>query len=292
MRDAAIHVDALGYDTLWTWDHVYPISGPSEGPILEGWMILAGWAGVTSQVRLGLMVGANTLRNPAIVAKMATTLDHISNGRAILGIGAGWFEAEHLAFGANFGGSPGERLKWLDEAVQIMRGMLRNEEPSGREFYSHESARNVPSPVQHRLPILVGGDGERKTLRTVARYADACNIDGRNGVDFVQHKDGVLRQHCAEIGRDHEEIERTVGMGVCIIRDNAREAMHAARSITDNHGPFKPETSQLIGSPSEVAETLRPLLRIGFRHVIVGFPSPHDTESMERLVREVKPQLT
>ncbi len=121
LREAGIRADGLGFDSLWTWDHLYPIVGSHEGPIFEGWLTLAAWAEATERATIGLMVGANTFRNPALVAKMATTLDHISDGRAVLGIGGAWFETEHRAFGIEFGGSPGERLRWLEEAVRIMR---------------------------------------------------------------------------------------------------------------------------------------------------------------------------
>jgi alkanesulfonate monooxygenase SsuD/methylene tetrahydromethanopterin reductase-like flavin-dependent oxidoreductase (luciferase family) len=178
LRAHAVRADQLGYDDLWTWDHLYPIVGSVEGPILEGWMVLAGWAAATERARIGLMVGANPFRNPALVAKMVTTLDHISGGRAILGIGGAWFETEHIAYGFEFGSSPGERLRWLEEAARIMRGMLRGEEPSGDRYYTARSVRNDPPPFQARLPLLIGGGGERRTLRIVARYADMCNVGG------------------------------------------------------------------------------------------------------------------
>ncbi len=289
MRQAGIRAEELGYDSLWTWDHLYPIVGSDDGPIFEGWLTLAAWAEATQRARIGLMVGANTFRNPALVAKMVTTLDHISDGRAILGIGGAWFETEHRAFGLEFGGSPGERLRWLEEAVQIMRGMLHGEEPSGTRFYQTRGVRNDPPPVQERLPILVGGGGEKKTLRIVARYADACNLGG--GIDNVRRKDEILRRHCEEVGRDESEIERTAGVGICVIRDDADEARRVADGIFAANGGAKPWKDQLVGTPEEVAEKLRPFLEIGFRHLIVGFPSPYDAESMERLVRDVKPML-
>ena len=289
LREAGVRADRLGYDSLWTWDHLYPIVGSADGPIFEGWLTLAAWAEATEQARIGLMVGANTFRNPALVAKMATTLDHISGGRAVLGIGGAWFETEHRAFGIEFGGSPGERLRWLDEAVRIMRGMLHGEEPSGDRFYSGRSVRNDPPPVQDRLPILVGGGGVRKTLRIVARYADACNLGG--GFDNVKRKDAVLREHCREVGRDESEIERTVSTGMCVIRDDAAEAERVAAEIFAGNGGAKPWKDQLVGTPEQVAEMLLAFLGIGFAHFIVGFPSPYDRESMERLVGEVKPML-
>ena len=130
MLAAGQRIDRLGYDTLWTWDHLYPIVGSHEGPIFEGWLAITAWAATTERVRIGLMVGANTFRNPALTAKMATTFDHISGGRAILGIGAAWFETEHRAYGLEYGDGPPERLRWLGEALPIMRGMLHGERPS------------------------------------------------------------------------------------------------------------------------------------------------------------------
>jgi alkanesulfonate monooxygenase SsuD/methylene tetrahydromethanopterin reductase-like flavin-dependent oxidoreductase (luciferase family) len=289
LREAGIRADRLGYASLWTWDHLYPIVGSDDGPILEGWLTLVAWAERTERATVGLMVGANPFRNPALVAKMVTTLDHISGGRAVLGIGGAWFETEHNAYGFEFGGSPGERLRWLEEAVQIMRGMLHGTEPSGSRYYATREVRNDPAPVQERLPLLIGGGGEKKTLRIVARYADACNVGG--GFASVKRKDEILRRHCEEVGRDESEIERTAGMGVCVIRDDPAEAERVANDIFRRNGDAKPWKSQLVGTPEQVAEAMRPYLGIGFRHLIIGFPSPYDAESMERLVREVKPAL-
>jgi alkanesulfonate monooxygenase SsuD/methylene tetrahydromethanopterin reductase-like flavin-dependent oxidoreductase (luciferase family) len=289
LREAGLRAERLGYDGLWTWDHLYPIVGSHEGPIFEGWLTLAAWAEATERATFGLMVGANTFRNPALVAKMAATLDHISGGRAVLGIGGAWFETEHRAFGFEFGASPGERLRWLDEAARIMRGMLDGEEPSGKRYYTTRGVRNDPAPVQSRLRLLIGGGGERRTLRTVARYADACNLGG--GFENVKRKAEVLLRHCEEAGRDPAQIERTVAMGVCIIRDDPAEAARLNAALFAHNGRARRWPNQLIGTPEQVAEIMRPFLGIGFRHFIIGFPSPYDAESMERLVTEVKPAL-
>ena len=289
MRATAIRADELGYDDIWTWDHLYPIVGDWQGPMLEPYLVLGGWAEVTKRAQLGLMVGANTFRNPALVAKMITTLDHLSDGRAMLGIGGAWFEREHVAFGFEFGGSPGERLSWLEEAARIMRGMLHGEQPSGDRHYTTKEVLNNPAPVQARLPLLVGGGGVKKTLRIVARYADACNVGG--GFESVKGKDEVLRQHCAEVGRDESEIERTASMGVCIIRDDPAEAQRVFEETFRHNGNARQWEDQLVGTPQQVADMLRPYLGIGFRHFSVGCPSPHDTESMERLITDVKPLL-
>jgi alkanesulfonate monooxygenase SsuD/methylene tetrahydromethanopterin reductase-like flavin-dependent oxidoreductase (luciferase family) len=289
LRDAGIRADGLGFDSLWTWDHLYPIVGDHEGPMFEGYLTLAAWAEATEHSTIGLMVGANPFRNPAIVAKMVTTLDHISNGRAVLGIGAAWFETEHVGLGIEFGASPGERLRWLDEAAPILRGMLGGTRPSSDGRYPVQEALNLPRPVQEHLPLLIGGGGERKTLRIVARYADACNLGG--GFDNVKRKDEILRRHCEEVGRDEAEIERTVGIGVCIIRDDPAEALRVQDEMFARNGNARRWQNQLIGTPEQVVEMMRPFLGIGFRHFIVGFPSPYDAESMERLMTEVKPEL-
>jgi F420-dependent oxidoreductase-like protein len=280
--------DELGYDSLWTWDHLYPIQGDWRGPIFEGYLILAGWAGVTSRATLGLMVGANTFRNPALTAKIVTTLDHMSGGRAVLGIGGAWFEREHRAFGIEFGSGFGERLDWLDEAVELIRGMLRGEPTSarGHHYHAHE-VRNDPPPIQDRLPILIGGGGERKTLKTVARYADAWNTGGT--VEHVRHKDEVLRRWCDEVGRDQAEIERTLGLGLVVIRDTEAAARHSEEVFRNHHPGYRAQGR--LGTPAEIAETLAPYVQLGFRHIFFDAPAPFDEETIERFVGEVKPML-
>ncbi len=288
--DAARTVDRAGFDTLWTWDHLYPIVGSHEGPIYEGWLTLAAWAQATERVRIGLMVGANTFRNPAIVAKMATTLDHISGGRAILGIGAAWFRTEHEAFGIPYGEGAPERLRWLAEALPIMRGMLRGERPTAKGRYYHaRDVRNDPPPIQDAMPILIGGGGEQVTLKLVARYGDANNVGG--GFENVRRKEEILRRHCEQVGRDEREIERTAGMGVVIIRDSREEAQRVFEQTFERNGGAKLWTDQPVGTPEDVVERLKPYLEIGYRHFVFGFPSPHDRESIERLMTEVKPRL-
>ena len=280
-------VEELGYDSLWTWDHLYPIVGSWRGPIFEGYMTLAAWACRTERVTLGLMVGANTFRNPALVAKMITTLDHISRGRAVLGIGAAWFETEHRAYGIEFGGSPGERLNWLDEAVELMRGMLHEETASARgRFYQARDVRNDPPPLQTPLPILIGGAGERKTLHTTAKYADAWNTGG--DVEKMRHKDEVLRRWCEEVGRDETQIERTYQGGNVVVRDTIEEARRVGQEIGRvNGGSRGPEPT----TPESLAERLAPIVELGFRHVYFDSPAPFDDETLERIIGEVKPMV-
>ena len=288
---AGQRADRLGYDTLWTWDHLYPIQGSSSGPMFEAWLTLAAWAQATERIRIGLMVGANPFREPALTAKMATTLDHISNGRAILGIGAAWFEEEHEAFGFEFGSGFPERLRWLGEALPIMRGMLHGERPTASgPRYSAKAVRNDPPPIQERLPLLVGGGGEQVTLKLVARYADANNVGG--GLESVRRKEAILLQHCETVGRDPAEIERTT---------EHRDRRHPRLARRSHAGPrrdVRPQrampscgTNQPVGTPEDVAERLLPFLGIGYRHLVAGFPSPYDEESMTRFATEVRPIL-
>jgi len=287
---AGERAETLGYDSLWTWDHLYPIVGSSDGPIHEGWLTLAAWAQATERIRIGLMVGANTFRQPALTAKLATTLDHISGGRATLGIGAAWFEEEHLAYGLEFGEGFPERLRWLAEALPVLRGMLHGETPTAKgPHYRTRAVRNDPPPIQDRLPLLIGGGGERVTLKLVARYADANNVGG--GIDKVRHKEQVLLRHCDAVGRDPAEIERTAGLGVVVIRDTRTEARAVADAIFAGNGQATPWENQPVGTAEDVAAFIAPYLEIGYHHLIAGFPSPYDEESMTRLATEVRPML-
>ena len=282
-RDAALAAEAAGWDGVWTWDHLLAIQGPWEQPIFEGWSVLAGLGAVTTSVRLGLMVGANTFRNPGLTAKLATTLDHVSDGRAVLGIGGAWFEREHEAFGIpDWGSGFGERLDRLDESVMLMRRLLDGERVTheGR-FYTMNDALVAPRPVQDHMPILVGGSGPKKTLRIVARRADAWNTAGFE--DEAAGKMAILREHCEAVGRDIEAIERTISFPV-VIRDATSDAEAAyaaslARNLTDNMGGVP----TLLGSPAVVADGLRPYVELGFRTVIVRLPAPYDRETIDRM---------
>ena len=290
LLEAGIRADRLGYSSLWTWDHLYPIVGSHEGPMFEAWMTLAAWAQRTERIRIGLMVGANTFRNPAVVVKMATTLDHQSRGRAILGIGAAWFATEHRAFGLEFGDGPPDRLRWLAEALPVIRGMLRGEMPTATgPHYAMREVRNDPLPLQARLPLLVGGGGEKVTLKLVARYADACNIGG--GLATVTRKEAILRQHCEAVGRDPSEIERTTNIGVVVIRDSEDEARRVMSRTFRRNGNAPRWQNQPIGTPGQVAEKLAPFREIGYHHLVAGYPSPYDEESMTRFATEVRPLL-
>ncbi len=284
IRDAAVRVDRAGLDSLWTWDHLMAIVGPWEQPILEGWTTLAAWAVVTEKPTLGLMVGANTFRNPGLTAKLATTLDHLSGGRAILGIGGAWFEREHDGFGIDFFSGFGERLDRLDEAVMLIRRLLDGERVSheGR-FYRMHDALCEPRPVQAHLPILIGGSGPKKTLATTARYADMWNSSGT--LEELRQKDNNLRARCADVGRDPSTIERTFSVWMTI-RDDAAEARRVLSAAAEANGDHVTEDDDVyVGPPEQIADELRPIVELGFRHLIVEILAPYDAETLERLPR-------
>ncbi len=291
---AARRVDELSYDHLWTWDHLYAIFGDPHQPIFEGWATLAAWAAMTRRTRVGLLVGANTFRNPGVVAKLATTLDHISEGRAILGIGGAWFGAEHQAAGIDFGSGFGQRLDWLDEAVGALRTLLDGEPvtsaPGGR--YAFDDLRLLPAPRQAHMPIMIGGSGERKTLRTVARYADMWNAMG--SVEKLQHKGSVLRVHCEAVGRDLSEIEWTVGCKP-LIRDTEAEARRVWEAqMEHNRTPMadvEDDDTFWVGTPEQLAEKMIARRALGYGTFIGEFAAPYDDETLERWIGEVKPMV-
>jgi alkanesulfonate monooxygenase SsuD/methylene tetrahydromethanopterin reductase-like flavin-dependent oxidoreductase (luciferase family) len=292
--NAATRADTLGYDHVWTWDHLLAIFGDPDQPIVEGYTALAALAMATQRVKLGLFVGANPFRNPGLVAKAITTIDHISGGRAIMGLGGAWFGLEHEAFGFDFGSGFGQRLDWLAEAVPAIRDLLDGKTvtsaPGGR--YAFKDLHINPVPVNPHVPVMIGGAGERKTLRIVAQYADMWNVFGTP--ETVARKDEILRHHCVEVGRDTAEIERTVGCKITIRRTH-EEAEKVRRALLEhNKTPLarvEGDVSFWTGTPEEIAETMVGYRAVGFDTFIVELPAPYDEETMESLIKEVKPMV-
>jgi F420-dependent oxidoreductase-like protein len=282
LRVAIETADSAGADDVWIDDHLLSDEGDSSDAKLEGWTTLAAAAAVTTRARLGLLVSANTFRNPGLTAKLATTLDQISDGRAILGLGGGWFEEEHTAFGLEFGSGFGERLDRLAESVEIIRRLLDGERFSheGR-FYRIRDALAAPRPIQGHLPILIGGSGPQKTLRIVARHADLWNAYG--SPESLAASDAILRDRCDEIGRAPDEIERTVNLNV-VVRSTSAEAERVWEEYAAAHGPREGEGRLVGGGPvEEVAAALAEYAEVGFRHPILIFRSPWDLETIRAL---------
>src|SRR6059058_249197 len=256
VADIAVTAEQSGFDSVWVMDHLYqiPFVGQRTEPMLESYTLLAGLAARTSTVSLGTMVTGVTYRNPALLAKIVTTLDVVSSGRAILGIGAAWNEDEHRGYGFDFPPA-GERLARLEEAVQICRGMFTQEEFTfqGR-FYRTSGALNFPRPVRPGgIPILIGGSGERRTLRLVAKYADACNLFG--DLPTIKQKLDVLRRHCDDVGRDPAEITKTRLGGLFVAEDEA-ELQRGLERYAQQRGIPQDQVRGyvLAGTPDQLVE--------------------------------------
>jgi F420-dependent oxidoreductase-like protein len=269
--DIAATAERSGFTALSVMDHLHQIApqGQPEEPMLEAYAALAGIAARTSRLNLLTLVTGVTYHNPARLAKQVTTLDVISGGRAILGIGGAWFEEEHLAYGFEF--PPiGQRLDRLEEALQICRSMFDSEVThfDGR-YYKVQGAINVPRPIGARIPILIGGSGERRTLRLVARYGDLCNVLGGDPAT-VRHKLDVLSRHCEAEGRDPAQIVKTAHAGIVLIDETDAGVARRLESFAAAPPPrFQGvDTGQLrqslvAGTPDQVTERLREYLRSG-----------------------------
>ena len=249
-----------GFSLVTVMDHLYQIHGigPVTDPMLEGWSTLAALARETTRVRLGTLVTGVTYRNPALLAKTATTLDVISGGRAILGLGAAWNEEEHIGYGFDFPPIR-ERMDRLDEALTIIRAMFTEDQPSfeGRH-YRIDQARNVPRPVQPGGPrILVGGGCEQRTLKIAAKHADITHWFPL-GLDALRHKNEVLEGYCEEIGRDPSTIERTMAAPVVVAGSDA-DAQKVLELMPPERRPYV-----TVGPPEQMADALRPYLDAGF----------------------------
>ena len=290
---AATRLDALGYAHIWTNDHLIAVMGVNpEQPIFEGYATLVGMAAATQRAHLGLLVGANTFRHPALTAKCIVTLDHISRGRAILGLGGGWNEREHNASGIDMGTSAGVRLDWLDQSLAIIAPVLAGETVTFTgSHYRTDKLRIAPLPVQDHLPIMVGGTGERKTLRTVARYADMWSA--QVSIEDAPRKLEILRRHCSEEGRDPQTIDAALDCAL-VIRDNYNEARIAQASILAANRIAEPapdDSFYWAGTPTQIADRLVKFRNLGFTTFTVELPAPYDEETMQRLITEVQPLI-
>ena len=289
VRDTSVVIDRLGYESLWSYDHFIALDDDRTIPVLDGWTVLSALGALTSRTRLGVLVTGVTHRNPAILAKMASTLDHVSRGRVILGLGAAWNEQEHYAYGIAFP-RVGERLVLLDEACTVIRSLFQDEVTSFKgEYCSVHEAVLWPKPVQARLPILIGGGGERKTLRVVALHADLWN--GFGTPEVIRRKIDILHQHCTAVGRDPADISVTVNIGI-IVRDRDDAIQARLREIGPVAGfPDYAASNQPYGRSEMVARKLAEYADAGVSEIIAVMPAPYDHETIERLIKEVRPRL-
>ena len=268
--------DEVGFDSIWVMDHFWQIGGPGSElqPMLEGWTTLGFMAANSQRARLGLMVGGVHYRNPGLWVKAATTLDVLSGGRAWLGIGAGWNQAESEGLGFPF--PPlGERFDQLEDTLRIAHGMWHGERGTEEDFKGRQSHAgrllNVPQSISRpRVPIMIGGGGEKRTLRLVAQYADASNMFG--GPEQLVPKYAVLAEHCAAVGRDFGEIERTNLQGI---------------ALSDRGAAWGRQRE----SPDQLVERFGRLAEAGVQHVILSVGDADDAAALEALGRDVLPQL-
>ena len=270
VADLATTAETSGFDSLWVMDHFFqlpPLGGPDE-PMLEAYTLLGALAARTRRIQLGTLVTGVTYRNPGILAKIVTTLDVISRGRAILGIGGAWYDVEHRGLGVDYP-SDGVRLDMLTEAVQICRSMFTGDDVSfDGDHYRLDHARNLPRPVQPGGPkILIGGGGEKRTLRLVALYADKCNVTGE--VDTLARKIEVLHRHCAEVGRDPAEIDVTWMAPLILTTSDQNTA--EVRQMVEAGSPPEEAAAFLIGQPHEIPDQVAGHLRAGADEVIFSF---------------------
>lgn len=274
--------DEYGYSTVWIPDH-FITAAPSQTMLFESWTSLAALARDTKRVRLGHLVTGNGYRNPALQAKMASTLDVLSHGRYTFGIGAGWHEPEYLAYGYEF--SPAsERLSQLREALQVIRAMWTQEEATFEgKHYQIRGAINQPKGVQQpHIPIMIGGSGEKVTLKLVAQYGDLCNIGGDPAT--IERKFAILKQHCEAVGRDYDSIRRTA-QTLCVIADTDEQAQALIPPGIEFIFPGDFRSYALIGSVDTIRQRLAAYEAAGVQELVLIFLDIPQVEMMQRFAR-------
>jgi len=281
MKALGQHVESTGWDGIWLADHFMPNEGDIYQPIPEAWTTLAALATVIPRIRLGTLVSGNTYRHPSLLANMAATLDQICGGRLVLGLGSGWQVNEHEKYGLEFG-TVNSRLRRLEEACQVIQGLFQQESSSFEgEFYSLTDAPMLPKPAQQRLPLLIGGGGEKVTLRITAKYADEWNVWG--DVDILKHKMEILDRHCEKIGRNPAEIQRSA-VALMFLSDDEAFNKKMRESATN---------PSIIGNVDEVRGIVKAYEEAGVDELIVpDFTMGQGTrkiETLDKFINEVAP---
>ncbi len=285
MTRVALEAEALGYDSIWLFDHFHTVPNPTQEVTFECWMSTAALARDTKRVRIGQMVTCNGYRNPALLAKMASTVDVMSHGRLDFGIGAGWKEDEFRAYGYDFPDGP-TRLRQLRDAVRIILAMWTQDEAVFEgKYHQVRGAINQPKGAQKpHIPLLIGGGGEQVTLKLVAQYGDACNI-GHLDNEGLERKFAILKKHCEEVGRDYSSIWRTVLFN-CAVAETDEAAFAKSDSFRRNIPSGRLREQALIGTPDVVRRRLAEIEQAGAQEIIVYMPDAKDLESVRLFARE------
>jgi F420-dependent oxidoreductase-like protein len=288
MARVALEAEALGYHSVWLFDHFHTVPTPTQEVTFECWTSTAALARDTRRVRIGQMVTCNGYRHPALLAKMASTVDVLSHGRLDFGIGAGWYEHEYRAYGYD---SPdvSERLRALREAVQVILAMWTQEEASFEgSYYQVRGAINQPKGMQHpHIPLLIGGSGEQVTLKLVAQYADACNITNPD-IATLERKLAILKKHCEALGRDYQSIKRTVLLMCAIAETDEQAALKIGSLERDAQGQAdlsRVHERALIGTPETICRRLAAYEQAGAQEIIVYMPDAATLESVRWFAR-------
>ena len=282
--------ESLGYDWASVFDHFLPIQSDPEGPCFDGLTLLSAMAAHTKHIRCGILVVGNTYRNPAVLANIATTIDHVSGGRLELGIGAAWYEMEHEQYGINFP-TIGRRIRMLGEAAKILKGLWTEHRTIFHgQYYTITDALCEPKPVQQpHIPLWVGGAGEQLTLRVVAESADGWNTFFMP-LEAYKRKLDVLASHCREIGRDPADIRKSLIIRVIIseteaeVRQLAEHSLGGSSTYTDQ---WRQRT--IIGTPEQCVEQLLPYLETGVSDFLVLARAPVDMQALELVAKKVAP---
>src|SRR5881296_989564 len=281
--------ETLGFDSGWVYDHFMPIFGNQDGPCLEGWTLLAALAAETSRMQVGVLVTGNTYRNPALLAKMATTVDQVSHGRLALGIGAGWFERDHTAYGFPFG-TPRERARKLAEALQVITKLWAEDHPSfAGKYYQLEKAPFAPPNVQKpHPPIVIGGQGKRWIVPLVARYADGWNAVSGVTPDGIRERRAIIETECRRIGRSPCPSDVSVLLPLVAITDiplAGPVVRLGARALV------KKEVAQslLAGSPAAIQRRIREYADAGATEIILSLRPPFNRALLHRFAQDIMP---
>lgn len=290
MTGVATRAESLGFDSVWLYDHFYTVPSIEQETTFEAWISTAGLCRDTSRIKVGQMVTCNGYRNPALLAKMASTVDVLSHGRLICGLGAGWYEAEWRGYGYGFPELK-DRMGAFREATEIIHRMWTEDNPKfDGKYYQIDGPVNMPKGAHQPHPRLwLGGSGEKVTLRLVAKWADGCNIGG--DIDTLKHKFEVLKRHCDAVRRNYDEITRSSTSMVHLIGDgeDPEAATAKARGKLSLHSY---QRERMVGTANEIAEQLRARIAAGVTYIIVYLPRlAYDHEQLERFAGEVVPQL-